>query len=226
MELRDGYIVVYLRRKRGLPDLECYIDIIDLPKMVGRCFVCDDHSNRRAAKCHRSDKRYAYSTDGYLHRIILGNPKGQVIDHKDHNGLNNRRSNVWAVSPAENQMNRAGAARNSTSGIRGVYFNVGHGKWAGRVTINGKFCHLGFFNTKEEAEVCVLYAHASRTVHVRNGRRDVAFVFGWQAAAREWDRQGRPALAPFGTPWQFLTEWPNQRKEPLHYVQSRFAWAS
>jgi hypothetical protein len=225
MELRDGCVVVYLRR-RGKPDLECYIDIIDVPKMAGLCFVCDDQSTRPGAKFRHLNLRYAVSAAGYLHRIIKGNPKGWVIDHADHDGLNNRRSNLRKLSHAENGMNRAGAARHSKSGIRGVYFCIGRGKWAAHVTINRKARHLGYFDTKEEAEVCVLYAHASRTVPVRNGRRRVAFALAWQASAREWDQQGRPEMAPFGTPWQLLAEWPNQPKRPVHYVQASFAWAS
>lgn len=41
----------------------------------------------------------------YLHRLIMGNPKGLVIDHINHNTLDNRKCNLRAVSPAENYYN-------------------------------------------------------------------------------------------------------------------------
>ena len=41
----------------------------------------------------------------YLHRLIMGNPKGLVIDHINHNTLDNRKCNLRAVTPAENYYN-------------------------------------------------------------------------------------------------------------------------
>src|SRR4051812_36399282 len=100
MVLRGDHVVAYLPR-RGKPDAECLIDIIDVPKMEGLCFSVDDHSNRRGVP-HRLNTQYAWNRlVGYLHRIIRGNPKGKIIDHKDHNGLNNRRDNLRDVSNAE-----------------------------------------------------------------------------------------------------------------------------
>src|SRR5947209_6547209 len=34
----------------------------------------------------------------YMHRLIMGSPKGSVVDHENHNGLDNQRSNLRILS--------------------------------------------------------------------------------------------------------------------------------
>jgi hypothetical protein len=59
----------------------------------------------------------------YLHRLILGAPKGMCVDHINHNGLDNRRCNLRLCSHKENLENRSGANVNSSTGMRGVYIH-------------------------------------------------------------------------------------------------------
>src|SRR5699024_9227123 len=57
----------------------------------------------------------------YLHRFIMNLPEGddRVVDHINHNTLDNRKCNLNAVSVHENQQNRLGARKGSKSGVRG-----------------------------------------------------------------------------------------------------------
>lgn len=89
------------------------------------------------------------------HRLITEAPKGQHVDHINHNTLDNRKCNLRLVSIAENQQNRLGAQSNSKSGIRGVVWNIQAGKWVARLTINKKRIHLGYFNNIIIAEKAV-----------------------------------------------------------------------
>ena len=41
----------------------------------------------------------------YMHREIMGAPKGSVVDHIDHNTLNNRRCNLRVCTQAQNHAN-------------------------------------------------------------------------------------------------------------------------
>lgn len=79
-----------------------------------------------------------------MHNLIMEkvNPKN-VIDHIDHNPLNNRKSNLREVSPQENSTNIA--INKSKTGVRNV--TVDHGKY--RVRINKK--SFGCYDTLEEA---------------------------------------------------------------------------
>ena len=41
-----------------------------------------------------------------MHVLLMGTRSGLEIDHKDGNGLNNRRSNLRWATPVQNQANR------------------------------------------------------------------------------------------------------------------------
>ncbi len=53
----------------------------------------------------------------YMHREIIAAADGDMIDHANHNGLDNRRSNLRLCTHADNNRN---AFRQSRSGLRGV----------------------------------------------------------------------------------------------------------
>lgn len=79
----------------------------------------------------------AEGTTIYLHRLITHAPKGVYVDHINHDTLDNRRANLRLCTNRQNNENRAGAYKNSQSGIRGVSpFVAKHGTlyWVGRVS--------------------------------------------------------------------------------------------
>jgi hypothetical protein len=72
------------------------------------------------------------------------------IDHVNANGLDNRLANLRLASQGLNNANRR-LGRNNTSGIKGVRWHSGHGKWYAGISIAGRQKHLGTFTSKEEA---------------------------------------------------------------------------
>jgi hypothetical protein len=98
----------------------------------------------------------------WLHRAIMGEPSGLKVDHKDGNGLNNRRYNLREATHAENMRNRR-TNENNTSGFKGVYLNKQSEKWCAQIKLNGKNRQLGRFDTPEEAHAA--YATASAKLH-------------------------------------------------------------
>jgi hypothetical protein len=89
-----------------------------------------------------------------LHRLITNAPSGMVVDHINHNTLDNRRENLRVVSSAQNQQNRS-IHKKSKSGIRGVTWSHKSQKWQAKIKVNNKVRHLGAFETVEEAAVAV-----------------------------------------------------------------------
>ena len=86
-----------------------------------------------------------------LHRFIMNCPKECVVDHKDHNPLNNSKVNLRICSRRQNGQNCRIDRKNNTSGYRGVYWNARRSKWQVGVKINGRCATVGYFDCKEAA---------------------------------------------------------------------------
>lgn len=100
-------------------------------------------------KIAKSDKDYATQPTKtiYMHAVICG---VDDPDHKDRDGLNNRRSNLRACTRSD-QLHNIGKARRNTSGFKGVTWDKKREKWKVGLACNGKYMNLGRFASKEEA---------------------------------------------------------------------------
>ncbi|MHA7962834.1 HNH endonuclease [Paenibacillus sp. CAU 1782] len=87
----------------------------------------------------------------YLHRLLLGEPHGKEIDHRDGDGLNNTRNNLRVTSHADNMQNLQGALKHSKTGIRGVSKRHDRNLWKVDVCVGGTR-YRKYSKTKEEAE--------------------------------------------------------------------------
>lgn len=79
----------------------------------------------------------------------------KMIDHIDHNPLNNCRSNLRAATNSQNQHNR-GAPSSNTTGVKGVSFYQKISKYHAQIEVEGKQYRLGFFDTVAEAKAVVV----------------------------------------------------------------------
>lgn len=68
-----------------------------------------------------------------MHRQILGISDQRKIDHRDGDGLNNRRANLRTATDRENSRNRNHKAKGCTSLYKGVYWNNNSRKWMARI---------------------------------------------------------------------------------------------
>ena len=91
----------------------------------------------------------------HLHRWVTDAVKGMVVDHIDHNTLNNTDSNLRVVTSVDNSQNRKGANSTSKSGIRGVSWSKEKNKWRSTFTFNKVVVHVGYFEDITEAEHAV-----------------------------------------------------------------------
>lgn len=85
-----------------------------------------------------------------MHREILDAPKGRSVDHIDHNGLNNCRSNIRLVTSGENSRNVLMSSRNK-SGVIGVIWLPKKKIWQADICFNGKQIRLGVRKNKDDA---------------------------------------------------------------------------
>lgn len=85
-----------------------------------------------------------------MHREILDAHPGVEVDHRNADGLDNRRVNLRLATKAENGRNRL-TPINNTSGYKGVYWHERHRKWYAQITVEKKRAHLGHFDSAEDA---------------------------------------------------------------------------
>jgi hypothetical protein len=97
-----------------------------------------------------------------MHRVIMSAATGIGVDHKDGDGLNNRRVNMRIASHAQNMRNRRKQANNKT-GFKGVSLHSASGSWRASIKKNRKQLHLGYFTTPEQAHAA--YREAAAKLH-------------------------------------------------------------
>ncbi len=109
------------------------------------------YARRRATKKERME---GSPTQIRLHRALLEEKygkealEGKVVDHINHNGLDNTLANLRISSLRENQHNQR-KSKNNTSGYKGV--NAHGERWRAQIYVGGKNAHLGLFTCKHEA---------------------------------------------------------------------------
>lgn len=87
----------------------------------------------------------------YMHRVIMNAPAGYYVDHDNHNGLDNRKTNLRLATPAENTHNKRKTKSPVTSKYKGVSLRKNENKWVAHINYQGQRIHLGHFNDETEA---------------------------------------------------------------------------
>ena len=88
----------------------------------------------------------------YMHRLIVIPTGILMVDHIDHNGLNNQKANLRICSRSQNSCNQV-MSRSNKSGYRGVFWHEQYKRWRAVIVLNYKQIHLGSFKDKESAHL-------------------------------------------------------------------------
>jgi hypothetical protein len=100
-----------------------------------------------------------------LHRAVMGidgtSPE-LLVDHRDRDGLNNRRKNLRVCTNQQNMCNSKKPSTN-TSGFKGVRFHSRDRVFMASIKSHGKSIHLGTFGTAESAHQA--YVAAAMELH-------------------------------------------------------------
>jgi len=94
---------------------------------------------------------HAYKRSIRMHRLIMGveDDPSRNVDHINHNGLDNRRSNLRFATQQQNLQN-ARKRRSGVCSFKGVRKRPKR-NWQAYITLEGRFVTLGSFPTAEQA---------------------------------------------------------------------------
>lgn len=90
-----------------------------------------------------------------MHQLIMQAPLGFEIDHKNRNGLDNRKNNLRICSRSQNLANKE-KRKGTSSKFKGVdFYNPKHYQakknWRARIRVEKKLKCIGYFTTEAEA---------------------------------------------------------------------------
>lgn len=126
-----------------------FIDDEDYCKVANRKWVAvKNRKNWYAYRWSKGGIKYRHKI--WMHRLIMNTPNNMIVDHIDHNGLNNQKHNLRNCVHAQNMLNKNSFSK---SGYLGVYSSGNC--YAAVLSINGKLKHIGHFKTKIEAAKAV-----------------------------------------------------------------------
>jgi hypothetical protein len=143
-----------------------------------------------------------------MHRVILeledDNPTH--VDHINHDGLDNQRSNIRIASVQQNALNRTDS--------KGVYWHKQDERWIAQVEVSGKHFHIGSFDTEEEAtyarsKVMPIVNHLIEQLAAANRKGEDVTVAGMAACGslmKENDELKRQLAAAQAALVQKITE--------------------
>lgn len=122
------------------------IDEEDADLVVPHRWYAQPH--RRTIYVKRSKTSGNHTKWVYLHREIMGNPPGVQVDHRNGDGLDNRRSNLRLATNTQNHGNMR-LRKTSRTGFKGV--RKLRTCFSASIFVDGKTVRLGTFSSVEEA---------------------------------------------------------------------------
>ncbi len=97
-----------------------------------------------------------------MHRWIMDAPDHLVVDHIDHNGLNNCKANLRLCTTAQNIRNSL-SIKGATSKYKGVSWDKIRRKWHVGVRLNNKRHYVGYFT--DEIAAAKAYDEKAKVLH-------------------------------------------------------------
>ena len=147
VSLTQGYIAI--------------IDLCDVDLVSGhawQAFVRNENLTYAMAHSRGGGKRRCI----YMHKLILPVEKPLTVDHRDGDGLNNRRYNLRPAEKAQQSWN-VRKPTGGTSALKGVHWLSREGKWRSRIKVRGQDVTVGYFDSELEAKAA--YDAAARHHH-------------------------------------------------------------
>jgi hypothetical protein len=156
------WAVLFYRRLR----YGCAFRLIPLTKGLFAIVSPEDYDRLASCKWHAArHQRVFYAQTGtgsaktgrrkrhlvMMHRAVMGVEDERLVDHQNHNGLDNRRTNLRIATWMENCWNKRKISIDSSSQYKGVMRDKRREKWHSQIGYKGKKITIGYFDNEEDA---------------------------------------------------------------------------
>lgn len=129
--------------------LQAIVDDDDFPRLSQFKWFARVSHHKRGLTWHAA--RHERGNNGsmvWMHHEVLG--VKTRTDHKNRDGLDNRRQNLRPATPILNSFNvtkyRTRNGRPTSSRYKGVHWATGPKKWIAKITVNKRIVQLGSFD--------------------------------------------------------------------------------
>jgi hypothetical protein len=99
----------------------------------------------------RTEKKNGRRWNTTMHRQIMNCPMDKVVDHKNHNGLDNRKANLRLATRQQNSWNIRKWRGKKSSQFKGVSFCKRDKRWEAYIILGKKHIFIGRFDDEETA---------------------------------------------------------------------------
>jgi len=161
--IKDKCKILVKSKKYG--DVYVLVDEDDVEKVSEYTWSISLTNGRMYIKGYISDSLNKV----YIHRLITNCPKDKLVDHINHNVLDNRKINLRICNSSENTQNCVKHRDGVTSKYKGVHYCNSIKKYISQIRCNGKRYHVGIFNTEYEAAM----AYNKKAIELH---KDFAFI--------------------------------------------------
>lgn len=110
-----------------------------------------EHNENGYRRCRVFVKGRQYRAERLAFLWVTGSWPVNMVDHLNHDTLDNRFCNLADVTNQQNQFNQVKPHSDSANKYLGVSFFARTGKYQARISINKVQTHLGYFTTPELA---------------------------------------------------------------------------
>jgi hypothetical protein len=146
-------LMLYRKYKYGYPFRRIYLgdgvwtilDQQDYYRLIGfNWFLTGRFHKFYASRTIKIDGRTKITR---MHRDIMNPPDNLLVDHRNCNGLDNRRENLRLANKSQNVCNSR-KRKNTSSKYIGVHLRKSQGRWEAQIRHNGKKMWLGSFENE------------------------------------------------------------------------------
>lgn len=172
-EIKGELTVIFLRKKNG-DIIETAISTSDLSmvQLLNVSFypVWNKDTSSYYVNYHTVNS-LGKKTNKSLHRLLMGDPKSKIVDHINHDTLDNRRSNLRIVNNSQSMQNTRLSNANK-SGYKNVSWHKTMNRWRVRLNKEGEELMLGYFDCVHEAGRIAKDARKKHYTHSPENRED------------------------------------------------------